>query len=150
MKSITIERLFFKEAPEGTVFYTEKLDRQITALSNHYNRRVTTQKILLVEPSPIEPTCKNLVKVTLGPMPNEIFTMLLKLAYGQRRGIKISGNKAFQQLQDYFKGTFPGLEFSDYIHMSYCKGSTSKFILRRILPKKLPTVTIIPAGSPHD
>ena len=49
----------------GDVFYTEKMDKDITAIANHYGRKVQTERVTVVEGGTMNPSAKPLTKVIL-------------------------------------------------------------------------------------
>ena len=48
-----------------TVFYTEKRDKDITAIASYYKRKIMTERIIVVSGSKDKPVAGTLTKVTI-------------------------------------------------------------------------------------
>ena len=49
----------------GQHFYSDKLDRHLTAIATHHNRKIETERLLVVTTAKAQPTAKYVTKVTL-------------------------------------------------------------------------------------
>ena len=61
----TMEGWMMINGKSGDVFYTDKHDRHITALSSHYKRKITTERLITITTGGKEPLSKYITKVTL-------------------------------------------------------------------------------------
>lgn len=60
-----LEAFMLRNGKTGQHFYTDKKDKDMTALSVYYNRKIATENFLLVSSAKSEPTVQRLIKVTL-------------------------------------------------------------------------------------
>jgi hypothetical protein len=60
-----IEQYIIKTQPQGTVFYTDRPDRHITAISSYYKKRVKTERIIAVTTHKKTPESQIILKVTI-------------------------------------------------------------------------------------
>ena len=49
----------------GATFYSVKLDRHLTSIASHHNRRITTERLVLITTAKSNPIASRLTKVTL-------------------------------------------------------------------------------------
>jgi hypothetical protein len=61
----TPELYMMQTLKAGDSFYTEKPDRHLTAIAHYYGIKIKTERVIAVSVDVINPTCKNIVKVTL-------------------------------------------------------------------------------------
>jgi len=64
-KQYTFESWMMANAKEGDIFYSEKLDRHLTAIATHHSRKISTERVLVVTTAKSTPECRYLVKVTI-------------------------------------------------------------------------------------
>jgi hypothetical protein len=64
----TLESWMMLNGKDGDIFYTHKKDRAITAIATYYNRRVYTERVILVNGFRDKPSVMPLTKVTLIPI----------------------------------------------------------------------------------
>jgi hypothetical protein len=64
----TLESWMLVNGKDGDVFYTHKKDKDITALGTYYNRRIYTERLILVDNCKDKPGVKPITKVTLLPI----------------------------------------------------------------------------------
>lgn len=67
----TPESLLLKHGKEMSVFYTHKKDKDITALAGYYQRRVHTERLVLIGGSKDKPKAVTITKVTILPIKPE-------------------------------------------------------------------------------
>jgi len=60
-----------ENAKEGTSIVSYKEDRNLTASANYYERKILTQRIVIIEGSVTEPIAVPAVKVTFLNAPNK-------------------------------------------------------------------------------
>lgn len=60
-----------ENAKEGTSIISYKEDRNLTASANYYERKILTQRIVIIEGSVTEPIAVPAVKVTFLNAPNK-------------------------------------------------------------------------------
>lgn len=60
-----MESWMIANGKSGEHFYSDKMDRHLTALSNHYNRKIVTERLITVTTGGKEPISKYITKVTL-------------------------------------------------------------------------------------
>lgn len=61
----TMESWMIVNGKAGEHFYSDKMDRHLTALSNHHNRKIVTERLITVTTGGKEPISKYITKVTL-------------------------------------------------------------------------------------
>lgn len=61
----TIESTLLTTLTKGDHFYTDKDDRHITALANHYKIKSITERLIATTTRKAEPVAKYICKVTL-------------------------------------------------------------------------------------
>ena len=61
----TLESWMIVNGKKGDSFYSEKMDRHLTAISTHYGRKITTERLLTVTTGKSNPIASYIVKVTL-------------------------------------------------------------------------------------
>lgn len=61
----TIESWMIANGKAGEHFYSDKMDRHLTALSNHHKRKIVTERLITVTTGGKEPISKYITKVTL-------------------------------------------------------------------------------------
>lgn len=49
----------------GSVFYTTKDDRNVTAIAGYYNKKVKTERLIVVGGTKDKPTANRITKVTI-------------------------------------------------------------------------------------
>ena len=49
----------------GDHFYSDKMDKHLTAISTHHQRRILTERLVAVKYGGKEPKAKNITRVTL-------------------------------------------------------------------------------------
>ena len=64
----TLESWMMLNGKDGDVFYTHKTDRAITAIATYYNRKVYTERVILVHGFRDKPSVKPITRVTLLPI----------------------------------------------------------------------------------
>lgn len=64
-KQRTLESWMMVNGKAGQVFYSEKKDKHLTALSVHYERKIITERLIAVTTGKEVPSASNLTKVTL-------------------------------------------------------------------------------------
>lgn len=64
-KPNTPEALALISANPLTVFYTEKKDKDITAIASYYKRKIMTERLIIVSGSKDNPVARTLTKVTI-------------------------------------------------------------------------------------
>ena len=62
-RKTSVESIALSNLKQGESFYTEKQDKDITAISSYYNKKVSTERLITVNPSTAE--AKKIVKVTI-------------------------------------------------------------------------------------
>ena len=65
-KKAYTESMFIKHGKVGEVYYSNKDDKNITAIASFYKRNVVTQRVLMVEYTLDIPVTNNCVKIVLG------------------------------------------------------------------------------------
>jgi hypothetical protein len=61
----TLEAWMISNGKKGEHFYSDKMDRHLTAISTYYNRKIKTERLISVTTSKSEPISKYITKVTL-------------------------------------------------------------------------------------
>lgn len=64
-KQYSMESWMIANGKEGDVFYSEKLDRHLTAIATHHSRKISTERVLVVTTAKSTPECRYLVRVTI-------------------------------------------------------------------------------------
>ena len=59
------ESYFIANGYSGTVFFTLKNDKDITAIATYYKRKVRTERLVLVGGTKDNPTAQKITKVTI-------------------------------------------------------------------------------------
>ncbi len=62
-KIVSVESLALNSLPIGGSFYTHKQDKDITAISGYYKKKVRTERLITI--NPITAETQRIVKVTL-------------------------------------------------------------------------------------
>lgn len=61
----TIESWSMLNGKTGDHFYSEKMDRHLTAIATYYSRKIKTERLVLVSMDRETPVARSLTKVTL-------------------------------------------------------------------------------------
>ena len=64
-KQTTLESWMLVNGKPGDVFYSGRMDKDITALATHYKKKVSTERILVISGLRNKPTTKQITKITL-------------------------------------------------------------------------------------
>ena len=64
-KQNTIESWMIANGKAGEHFYSDKVDRHLTALSTYYHRKIITERLITITTGGKEPKSKYITKVTL-------------------------------------------------------------------------------------
>ena len=64
-KQVTMESWMIANAKPGESFYSDKLDRNLTAIAAHHNRKIKTERLIAVTTGKSIPKSKYITKVTL-------------------------------------------------------------------------------------
>jgi len=62
---ITYEAWAIANAKPGTVFYSDKQDREITAIASNHKRKITTERLVIVTSAKAEPKANYITKITV-------------------------------------------------------------------------------------
>ena len=62
---ISMESWMILNGKPGEVFYTEKSDRYLTAVSRYYNKKINTERVVMVTRSKLNPEATSVTKVTI-------------------------------------------------------------------------------------
>lgn len=62
---MVLESYMIKNGDTGDFFYSEKQDKNLTAIATYYKRKISTQRFVLVTTGKTSPEAINLTKVTL-------------------------------------------------------------------------------------
>ena len=62
---ISIEGYMLKNGKEGASFYTDKLDKSMTAFAKYYDRKIKTERVIAITGEKTKPIAISLTKVTL-------------------------------------------------------------------------------------
>lgn len=62
-RKTTVESIALENLKQGESFYTNKQDKDITAISSYYGKKVSTERLITVNPNSIE--TQRIVKVTI-------------------------------------------------------------------------------------
>ena len=65
MKQYTIESWAIANGKTGSHFYSDKMDRHLTAIATHHKRKIKTERLLTVTTGGKTPAAKYITKVTL-------------------------------------------------------------------------------------
>lgn len=58
-----METIALNTLPQGSVFYTRKKDQHMTAISNYYGKKISTERLITI--NPITAHTERIVKVTI-------------------------------------------------------------------------------------
>jgi len=61
----TIESWMIANGKAGSHFYSDKMDRHLTAICTHHNRKIITERMIVITAGKKEPISKYITKVTL-------------------------------------------------------------------------------------
>jgi hypothetical protein len=61
----TIESFFLKVGKSGEFMYSNMVDRNITAKANYYNKKVKTERVIIIENKLNDPICVSYTKITI-------------------------------------------------------------------------------------
>lgn len=61
----TMESWMIANGKYGDYFYSEKKDRHLTAISTHHNRKISTERMIVITTGGKEPKSKYITKVKL-------------------------------------------------------------------------------------
>jgi hypothetical protein len=61
----TMESWMIANGKPGESFYSDKIDRHLTALSTHYQRKIITERLITITTGGKEPQSKYITKITL-------------------------------------------------------------------------------------
>lgn len=61
----TLESWMIANGKEGEHFYSDKLDRHLTAIATHHLRKIKTERLIIVTTAKSSPVAKYITKVTL-------------------------------------------------------------------------------------
>jgi hypothetical protein len=64
-KICTVESFMMINGLTGASFYSEKKDKDLTAIASYYKRKITTERIIAISKNPNSPISKMITKVTL-------------------------------------------------------------------------------------
>ena len=64
-KQYTLESWMMANGKKGQVFYSEKMDRHLTAIATHHERKIKTERLIIVTTAKSAPSASSLTKVTL-------------------------------------------------------------------------------------
>lgn len=62
-RKTSVESIALENLKKGECFYTHKQDKDITAISSYYNKKVSTERLITVNPNTAE--TQRIVKVTI-------------------------------------------------------------------------------------
>lgn len=68
----TLESWIIINGKDGDSFYTNKKDKDITALASYYNRKVHTERLVVIDGLKDNPTAKPITRVTLLPLKKDL------------------------------------------------------------------------------
>ena len=60
----TIETWMMQNAKSGDVFYSDKMDKHLTAMANYYKRAIKTERLLTVSPIWEEQSVTKITRIT--------------------------------------------------------------------------------------
>jgi hypothetical protein len=61
----TMESWMIANGKSGESFYSDKMDRHLTAAATYYNRKILTERLITITTAKKEPRAKYITKVTL-------------------------------------------------------------------------------------
>ena len=61
----TIESIVMANAKSGEHFYSDKTDRNLTAIAAQHNRKIVTERLITITTGGKEPTANYITKVTI-------------------------------------------------------------------------------------
>lgn len=61
----TCEAWAMLNLPSGSVFYSDKAARHLTALASHYGRKIATSHLIAVTSAKINPSAKVIIQITI-------------------------------------------------------------------------------------
>ena len=64
-KQYSVESWMIANGKEGDYFYSEKMDKHITAIASHHKRKISTERQLIVTTGKANPSASFITKVTL-------------------------------------------------------------------------------------
>jgi hypothetical protein len=62
---ITMESWMIAKGKKGEHFYSDKMDRHLTAISSHHKRKIATERLITITTGGKDPKSKYITKVTL-------------------------------------------------------------------------------------
>lgn len=62
-KQTSVESIALNNLPQGSVFHTQKKDKDMTAIASYYGKKVSTERLITV--NPITAETQRIVKVTI-------------------------------------------------------------------------------------
>jgi len=62
---VTMESWMIAHGKAGEHFYSDKMDKHLTALSANHQRKITTERLMIITTGGKEPKAKYITKVTL-------------------------------------------------------------------------------------
>ncbi len=60
-----LESRLIAEGKPGDYFYTDKIDRHLTAMACHHQRKIVTERLIVITTGGKDPKAKYITKVTL-------------------------------------------------------------------------------------
>lgn len=60
----TIETWMMQNAKSGDVFYSDKMDKHLTAMANYYKRTIKTERLLTISPVWEEQSVTKITRIT--------------------------------------------------------------------------------------
>ena len=64
-KQYTLESWMMANGKSGQQFYSDKIDRHLTAIATHHNRKISTERLITVTTGKNNPIANSITKVTL-------------------------------------------------------------------------------------
>ena len=61
----TLESWMIANGKEGDCFYSDKMDKHLTAIATHHKRKILTERLITATTGKAIPIAKNITKVTL-------------------------------------------------------------------------------------
>lgn len=61
----TVESFMISKGKKGKHFYSDKADRHLTAIASHYNRKISTERLITITTGGKQPKSKYITKVVL-------------------------------------------------------------------------------------
>jgi len=62
-KKTSVESIALTTLPQGSVFYSQKQDKDLTAIASYYKKKVSTERLITVHP--ISAETERILKVTI-------------------------------------------------------------------------------------